>query len=236
MAETTALLLDEHVPRILETTLAANGYETVRADDRFGERTVDAELLDWCRERGYVVLSNDRRFIRLTDDRGHGGDRPVYRSRLGADRTERGRGTRRSRRRGVRFGRTLGPRDLARCVARRPVRNDRGPGTQLLSRLRPLRLPRGLPPARHPAAGPAARVTSGPGELKTAPRRPPTPGRTQNSAATTADAVSFRASARSSIRSAKSASRKIPVTWASTNAASASRSQAKTTSSAVRTR
>ncbi|WP_290815866.1 DUF5615 family PIN-like protein [Halovivax sp.] len=73
MGETTALLLDEHVPRILETTLAANGYETVRADDRFGERTVDAELLDWCRERGYVVLSNDRDFIRLTDDRGHAG-------------------------------------------------------------------------------------------------------------------------------------------------------------------
>ena len=73
MAERTALLLDEHVPRILETTLAANGYETVRADDRFGERTVDAELLDWCRGREYVVLPNDRDFVRLADGRRHAG-------------------------------------------------------------------------------------------------------------------------------------------------------------------
>ncbi|MEM4782257.1 MAG: hypothetical protein QXG03_11960 [Halalkalicoccus sp.] len=41
----TRILVDEHVPRVLSTTLESNGYRVERADEVFGEETVDEALL-----------------------------------------------------------------------------------------------------------------------------------------------------------------------------------------------
>lgn len=69
-----SLLLDEHVPRLLETTLSSNGYETTRADERFGQRTDDEALLEWCHDTDHVFLTNDRTdFARLGQRISHSG-------------------------------------------------------------------------------------------------------------------------------------------------------------------
>lgn len=73
MPESLSLLLDEHVPRILENTLDSTGYSTVRADEQFGQRTDDERLLRWCREQGYVLCSNDRDFVNIASDYDHAG-------------------------------------------------------------------------------------------------------------------------------------------------------------------
>lgn len=72
-AVSVPLLLDEHVPRIFEHTLASNGYSTVRADEQFGEATDDRRLLEWCGEHDFVLCSNDRDFATLSTEIDHAG-------------------------------------------------------------------------------------------------------------------------------------------------------------------
>ena len=57
-----AVLTDEHVPRVVITTLRSNGHEVVKANTVFGEATSDAQLLRYCREHGHVLLTHDRDF------------------------------------------------------------------------------------------------------------------------------------------------------------------------------
>lgn len=68
------LLLDEHVGRVFEHVLAQRGHDVVQAKDRFGERTSDAALLDWCVENDAVVVTNNARdFEPLHERREHRG-------------------------------------------------------------------------------------------------------------------------------------------------------------------
>jgi predicted nuclease of predicted toxin-antitoxin system len=57
-----AILTDEHVPRVVITTLRSNGHEVVKANTVFGEATNDAQLLRYCREHEHVLLTHDRDF------------------------------------------------------------------------------------------------------------------------------------------------------------------------------
>jgi hypothetical protein len=45
VSASTEVLLDEHVSRVFERVLGEQGYHVEQAKDRFGERTVDSELL-----------------------------------------------------------------------------------------------------------------------------------------------------------------------------------------------
>jgi predicted nuclease of predicted toxin-antitoxin system len=56
------ILTDEHVPRVVITTLRSNGHKVVEANDVFGEATDDAQLLRYCSEHDYVLLTHDRDF------------------------------------------------------------------------------------------------------------------------------------------------------------------------------
>lgn len=68
------LLLDEHVGRVFERLLRERGYEVERAKDRFGERTTDADLLNWCSDRSFVLLTNNAKdFEPLHRDHDHAG-------------------------------------------------------------------------------------------------------------------------------------------------------------------
>lgn len=55
----STILLDEHVSRIFENVLRERDYSVEQAKDRFGEETVDSELLQWCSEHEHVLLSNN---------------------------------------------------------------------------------------------------------------------------------------------------------------------------------
>jgi len=68
-----ALLADEHVPRVFVATLRSSGYTIERAQDRYGQRSVDETILDDCRDDGLVVLTNDRDFVRIGKERDHAG-------------------------------------------------------------------------------------------------------------------------------------------------------------------
>ncbi|MFC3959041.1 DUF5615 family PIN-like protein [Halovivax cerinus] len=70
---TPPLLLDEHVPRVLEHTFDSSGYETVRADERFEPGTDDEQLFAWCRANGHVLCSNDRDFVSMAEGHDHAG-------------------------------------------------------------------------------------------------------------------------------------------------------------------
>lgn len=74
MSVVRKVLLDEHVGRVLEHVLAERGFRVEQAKDRFGERTTDAELLAWCEEHGYLLLTNDAKdFEALHADQSHAG-------------------------------------------------------------------------------------------------------------------------------------------------------------------
>jgi hypothetical protein len=68
-----AFLADEHVPRVFLTTLRSSGYTVERAQDRYGQRSIDETILDDCRDDGLAVLTNDRDFVRLGEERDHAG-------------------------------------------------------------------------------------------------------------------------------------------------------------------
>jgi hypothetical protein len=53
------ILLDEHVGRVFERMLREYGHHVEQAKDRFGERTVDGELLRWCGENEYLFVTNN---------------------------------------------------------------------------------------------------------------------------------------------------------------------------------
>lgn len=67
------LLVDEHVPSVAVTALRSNGFSVERAQDRFGESTVDRTLLDATTDLDRVLLTNDRDFVRLHEDVEHAG-------------------------------------------------------------------------------------------------------------------------------------------------------------------
>lgn len=68
------VLLDEHVGRVFERVLRERGFEVEQAKDRFGERTDDVELLDWCTETGTVLVTNNAKdFEPLHRERDHAG-------------------------------------------------------------------------------------------------------------------------------------------------------------------
>lgn len=55
-----SFLADEHVPSVVVTTLRAHGYFVALAKERYGERTVDRELLEAGSADDRVLLTNDR--------------------------------------------------------------------------------------------------------------------------------------------------------------------------------
>ncbi|WP_096389066.1 DUF5615 family PIN-like protein [Halopenitus persicus] len=64
----------EHVGRIFEGLLRERDYDTVQAKDQFGERTKDAELLQWYADEGIVLLTtNAKDFEDLHPDYEHAG-------------------------------------------------------------------------------------------------------------------------------------------------------------------
>ena len=68
------VLLDEHVGRVFEAILRERGYTVIQAKDRFGEETIDEELLNWCIEHDAVLLSNNPKdFEALHWDTDHAG-------------------------------------------------------------------------------------------------------------------------------------------------------------------
>lgn len=54
---------DEHVPNVVVTALRSNEYTVDLAKDRFGEETIDEEILETATEEGRVLLTNDRDFV-----------------------------------------------------------------------------------------------------------------------------------------------------------------------------
>ncbi|MEF8827329.1 MAG: DUF5615 family PIN-like protein [Halapricum sp.] len=64
---------DEHVPDAVLTALESNGFEVVDAGAERGGETVDERLLAWCATHGYVLLTNDRDFVRLDATTNHAG-------------------------------------------------------------------------------------------------------------------------------------------------------------------
>jgi len=69
-----AVLLDEHVGRVFERVLAERGYEVEQAEDRFGERTGDSELLRWCGgTRTLLITNNAKDFEPLHEEIEHAG-------------------------------------------------------------------------------------------------------------------------------------------------------------------
>lgn len=67
------LLADEHVPRIFVTVLKSNGFEIETVQERFGQRTDDAQILEFCSRADRVVLTNDRDFLKLAGAVDHAG-------------------------------------------------------------------------------------------------------------------------------------------------------------------
>lgn len=68
-----SVLADEHVPSVFTTTLRSNGFDVTAAQARYGQGSVDATILDDCENEGLVVLTNDRDFVRMADERPHAG-------------------------------------------------------------------------------------------------------------------------------------------------------------------
>ena len=68
------ILLDEHVGRVFERLLRERGYGVEQAKDRFGERTNDAELLQWCADESVLLFTNNAKdFEPLHRSREHPG-------------------------------------------------------------------------------------------------------------------------------------------------------------------
>ena len=70
---TVQLFADEHVPSAVTATLRSNGYTVVTAQERYGQDSVDTELLRDCGRDGLAVLTNDRDFVELHDRIDHAG-------------------------------------------------------------------------------------------------------------------------------------------------------------------
>ena len=70
---TVSFLADEHVPRVLTSTLRSNGYMVVTAQERYGHESVNETILQDCGDAGLAVLTNDRDFIALDETTDHAG-------------------------------------------------------------------------------------------------------------------------------------------------------------------
>jgi hypothetical protein len=66
-------LADEHVPSVFVGALRSNGFEVVIGQERYGQGTDDPDILDDCATAGLVVLTNDRDFVGLAEERDHAG-------------------------------------------------------------------------------------------------------------------------------------------------------------------
>ena len=58
---TPSFFTDEHVPSVFITTLRSSGYTVIRANDEFGEETNDRELLEYCANKDYLYITNDKK-------------------------------------------------------------------------------------------------------------------------------------------------------------------------------
>lgn len=67
------LCVDENVPDAYVTVLRSNGFTVIRAVAEHGKGTIDEELLEWCGENRYVLLTNDRDFVELDETATHAG-------------------------------------------------------------------------------------------------------------------------------------------------------------------
>jgi hypothetical protein len=56
-----SFLTDEHVPSVFITTLRSNNHTVIKAKDVFGEQTNDEELLHYCVEHDYLLITHDRK-------------------------------------------------------------------------------------------------------------------------------------------------------------------------------
>lgn len=70
---TLQLLTDEHVPSVAVTALRSEGFSVATARERFGERTVDPDLLHLTGDLERTLLTNDRDFVRLHGEFEHAG-------------------------------------------------------------------------------------------------------------------------------------------------------------------
>ena len=66
-------LADEHVPSLFVSSLRSNGFEVAMAQEVYGHGTADEDLMADCADSGYIVLTHDRDFVRLADERDHAG-------------------------------------------------------------------------------------------------------------------------------------------------------------------
>lgn len=67
------LLVDEHVPSVFTNALRSSGFDVSTAQERFGQESVDKEILRGCAETGTVLVTNDRDFLPLADGYDHAG-------------------------------------------------------------------------------------------------------------------------------------------------------------------
>jgi len=70
---TVSILADEAVERVVVTALRSNGYRVTVADERYGEGTVDEDLLLDATAHGELVLTHDRDFTELAGTHDHAG-------------------------------------------------------------------------------------------------------------------------------------------------------------------
>jgi predicted nuclease of predicted toxin-antitoxin system len=67
------LVADEHVPSAVINALRSKGYDVIHAPEGYAQGDDDPELLENCTEDGRVLLTNDRDFVRLADEKEHSG-------------------------------------------------------------------------------------------------------------------------------------------------------------------
>lgn len=72
---TISFCTDEHVPSVFITTLRSSGYSIVRANDIFGEGTVDSDLLEYAAENSHIFVTHDKKDFSstLSEDVDHAG-------------------------------------------------------------------------------------------------------------------------------------------------------------------
>ena len=80
MSSSVELLLDEHVSRLFEHVFRERGYQVLQAKDRFGEKTRDEELLQWCAENGVPLLTNDAKDFEMLHERNEHAGLFLYRT------------------------------------------------------------------------------------------------------------------------------------------------------------
>jgi len=67
------IVVDEHVPEAVVNSLSSNGYEVLRAGEEYQRGGDDTSLLEKCSNDGRILLTNDRDFVRLSEEIEHSG-------------------------------------------------------------------------------------------------------------------------------------------------------------------